>query len=428
MRGPNSLARRVALSVAFGSLLSGVVVALVTGVVSNRLARIEEDRHLRDAAGTLAYELEVKKYDPAFAASDETQELAHTGIVIAIFEGRRFLAGNTAIPYVTPGACTDAGKQRVCAVPAGHWVSIAARDRLLTREHREVSTRAALLALALTGLLSTGVAIALAYAAIKPLDQLARAVQRLPAHEDGEADLGPDDRVAEVDTLRATLKSVFDRLRRALAESRRFAGNAAHQLRTPLTTIIGELDLALETPSDAGRVETHRARLAAARLATLIDRLLILAGPDDSVPGSAELSLLDALEDALDMLPAALRERVSVASPPEAALRLRGDSAQLVNAIVCALENALQFSAGPVHVSLAPQGRALLLAIEDEGPGVADAERAFAPSYGPQGERTGHGIGLAVIARVTAIHGGAARFAPRTAGARLEMTFARVDS
>jgi signal transduction histidine kinase len=107
----------------------------------------------------------------------------------------------------------------------------------------------------------------------------------------------------------------------------------------------------------------------------------------------------------------------------------------LVSAIVSALENALKFSSGPVRVSIEAQPEIALLAIEDDGPGVAEHEReqVFKPFYRGSdaltGRIPGHGIGLAVIARVAAAHGGVARFARREAGhgARLEMTFTRAE-
>ena len=423
---PQSLVGRVALSVHVGSLVAGTIVALVTGVLSDRLAQVQEDRHLRDEAGTLAFELQVKGYDPVYAATDETEELAHTGIVVAIFGQGRFVAGHSALAFVAPGTCVDAGSMRACAVSAGRWVAIAARDRSLTRDYRALSARAALIAVLLTSLLSAGAAFALAYAAVKPLDRLASAVQRVPADARGVVELGDHEGFDEVDALRAALRSTFEQLRQALGHARNFAGNAAHQLRTPLATIIGELDLALEAGDEQGRLETIRARLAALRLSTLIDRLLILAGPDDAVQGSTEVALLDVVEDALETLPESARQRVAYEG---AYVTLRADPALLVSAIVSALENSLKLSLGTVRVYVEAHGDVALLAVQDDGPGVTALvrEQLSAPLYRARQARAGHGIGLAVIARVTALHGGSAHFVEGATGARLEMTFARAD-
>jgi signal transduction histidine kinase len=409
------------LSVVFGSLLSGSIVALVTGLVSDRLARSQEDGHLRAAAATLAFELQVKGYDPVYAATDEAKELAHTGIAVAIFEGDHYVAGELAIPPVAPGACVDVAYRRVCAVLAGRWVTLAARDRMLTRVHRELTARSSGIALIIMSLLSTGIALALAYAAVKPLDELARAVQHLPAHEQGTVDLGHEVGVQEVDALRSSLQVAFDDLCRVLAQSRNFAGDAAHQLRTPLATIIGELELALEAPGERGRQQTARAHAAALRLSALIDRLLILVGPDEAIPATTPVSLQDVVGVALDTLPETARARIDCEST---FVELPADPGLLAIAIVSALENSLEFSSGRVRVSVGSREEYALVAVEDDGPGIPtrDRERLLQLEEPPS---TDCGIALAVIARVTARHGGALRFAERAAGTRLEMTFAR---
>ncbi|MET0391096.1 MAG: HAMP domain-containing sensor histidine kinase [Polyangiales bacterium] len=430
---PRSLAGRVALSVAFGSLLSGTVVAVVTGILSSRMAHTQEDNDLRDAAGMLVFALQNKHYDPPLAAADQTQEQAHAGIVVAVFdhdgsyEDGDFVAGHPEIPFVPAGECTDVGIARICAAPAGPWVAIAARDRSHTREHAELSTRAAVIAVLLTSLLSTGIALALAHAAVRPLETLARAVQRVTTQASGEVELGPAAGVKEVDALRSTLQSALERLGRALTQARHFAGDAAHQLRQPLVTISHELDAALAIPGLEGREERLRARRVAERLSTLVDRLLILAGPETTVPGASEVSLHAIVNDALETLPDAARRRIEY---QPTALRVLADPALLVSALTSALENALKFSSGAVRIHVTSHEQLALVAVEDDGPGVADRERdqVFAPFFrgreGRTGHVPGHGIGLAVIARVTAVHGGTARFAPCASGARLEMTFA----
>lgn len=425
---PRSLAWRVALSMALGALSSGTVIALVTGLLSDRLLRDQEDRRLRDAAETLAYELEVKKLEPAFAAMDETRELAHTGISIAVFERAQHLAGQRSIPYVDPGACRNTPHTRVCAVAAGPWVVSAARDRALMLEHRQTTTHFASFAVMLTSLLSSLIALLLVRRAVDPLARLARAVQRVPASDPAGADLGSDEGVAEVDALRKSLRSAFDRLGRALDQSHSFAANAAHQLRTPLTTVIGELELALEHLGSEGRDEVARAHAVSRRLSVLLDRLLILARPDERLQTTAQLHLLDAIEDAIAELPEPLRQRVHYEGPP---VQIRADPALVVSAIMSSLDNALKYSAGPVRVLADVRGELACVVVEDEGPGIAEAEReqVFAPFYrgrqGRTGHAPGHGIGLALIARVTALHGGTARFVPRARGACLEMTFMR---
>lgn len=424
---PRSLVGRVALSAALGALFSGTVVAIVTIVLSSRLAHAREDADLHGVAEVLAYALTVKHYNPERAAQDQRQEHAHAGISVAVFESDRRAAGEPLISRVTPETCEDLADARACAVSAGPWIAVAARDRTFLSEQAGVSTRAASTAVILASVLSSMLALAFAYTAVKPLKNLARAVQGVPVIERGEAALGPNVGVREVDALRTTLQSLFDRHARALAQSRSFADHAARQLRDPLATIVRELDRTLERGAEPALEERSRARRVAARLSELVDRLLILASPHDALSNSHMISLQRSVAQAIETLPEAARQRIACEGPD---IEIRSDPALLVSAIVSALKNALKYSAGAVQVRIEPHANLVTLAIEDDGPGVSAAEREqlFLPFY--RGRQTpgrhvpGHGIGLAVIARVTQVHGGTARFEERERGARLEMTFA----
>jgi signal transduction histidine kinase len=407
---PRSLAQRVVLSVVLGSLLAGVIVAGVTVVLANRLAREQEDHHLLAAAGTLAFELDVKRYDPLYAVADETRELAHTGMLVALFESGRLLAGAASLPFVPPGTCQSTPSLRVCAVGAQRWVALAGRSHTRLRAHSDVTLKAAVTALLGTSLLSTGLALLLAFAAVKPLDKLTRALSQLPVHAREDPDLGPASGVYEVDTLRASLQAALNASRRALARSRSFTGDAAHQLRTPLATLIAELDLALEGVDDASKGECTRARLEATRLSTLIDRLLILANPEDAIQLSTSVSLTQLVEVAIEALPEQERTRVERSGH---SVTLEADPTLLLTAIVGALESALECSSGSVRVVTRPATDSDTLSIEDDGPSFTGPE---------QGARAGDGVWLAVVRRVTALHGAEAHLE----GSKLELRFPRL--
>lgn len=424
---PRSLVGRVALSAALGALVSGTVVALVTIVLSSRLAHAREDADLHGVARVLAYALTVKHYSPEHAAEDQQQEHAHAGISVAVFDRDQRAAGEPWISRVAPDTCADLTQARACAVTAGSWIAVAARDRAFLSEQASLSTRAAITAVLLASVLSSMLALGFAVAAVDPLEQLARAVRGVPVVERGEAALGPNAGVREVDALRATLQSAFDRRARALAQSRSFSDQAARQLRQPLATIVRELDRTLARPAEPALEERSRARRVAARLSDLVERLLILASPHDLHTADAQVSLRRSVAQALETLPETSRQRIECHGPDSL---IRSDPALLVSAIVSALENALKYSTGAVQVRIEPEAKLVTLAIEDDGPGISAAEREqlFLPFY--RGKQTqgryipGHGIGLAVIARVTQVHGGTARFGERERGARLEMTFA----
>lgn len=427
---PKSVAGRVALAAGTSIALGGLSVALVAGLLAERFSRAREDEHLRGAATTLALELSEPGADPAWIAVDEDRELAHTGMRVAIFEGRTFVAGDRTLGPVSVGTCEDRGALRACAIEAGALAAIVARAPAALDEQRETTVLALAIAVVLVALLGAIAARGIARLSVAPLARLRAAVERVREEDPTPLDLGEDEGVAEVDALRASLTSALARLTVALSQARRFSADAAHELRTPLTAIIGELDLAAErSPSDDARDSIERASRTAARLATLVDRLLVLARTNARLDAAERVELLEVVEDAREALPPAERARVNLDA--RAAVELLGDRTLLVSMVANALENAVKHGCGAVTVTIDRAGDLARVTVADEGPGVPseERERVFAPFYRTRASRAGdvpgHGVGLALIAHVAALHGGSARFAPQSAGARFEIILPR---
>ena len=106
-----------------------------------------------------------------------------------------------------------------------------------------------------------------------------------------------------------------------------------------------------------------------------------------------------------------------------------GDVAVLRSALSNAIENALKYSRGEVRVSVAEDGEAVVVRVDDDGPGLGaeGRERAFEPFYRSPRQRAnpGHGVGLALIAHVVRAHRGQVRFLDDEPGAKLELRFPR---
>lgn len=422
-----SLATRIAWATALMVPLSGAVVVLVSWLIAGSMAADAEDARLRDAGSVFARELEEEGADPDAIAIDEADELLHTGIRVAVLEDGRHLAGDAALGIVEAGRCRDQRELRVCGVRASHRVAVVGRARALGRAGGELVLPAGLFAVLVTSLLGGAIAYGLGRRLAAPVTRLHDAVRRVSAEDPASAELGTDEGVAEIDALRGALIRAFRDLGAALARERRFARDAAHELRTPLTLVLGELELVAEQLDGTDREAVLRARRVAARLATLVERLLLLARPGEAV-AHEPVELLEVIEDVLDALPEALRARVRVDIEPT---ELEGDRVLLAALLGNAIENALKFSSGEVRVGLAREATRVVLSIEDDGPGVppAERERVFSPFYRTSDARAGgaggHGIGLALIAHAAMLHGGEARFVDVPRGARLEVTLAR---
>jgi two-component system OmpR family sensor kinase len=274
---PRSLSTRVAIMTALSVVVASTSVAVISQWIADRLAHASEDRTLSDAAETFALELTEPASNPVTAAADETRELAHAAIRIAVFEGDTLIAGDPKLTLVTPGTCRDVAVLRTCARPARNWIAVVARDQRLLHDQQRVLSFASALAVLLTSVLGVLAAMAIARVVTEPMDQLTQAVGRVPDQDPGSAALGPPSNLVEVDALRDTLQATFVRLGNALMQSRRFASDAAHELRTPLATLIGELELTAEQANSQSQAELAHALKLTRRMSTLLDRLLILA-------------------------------------------------------------------------------------------------------------------------------------------------------
>lgn len=407
-----TLLSRVTRGAALFALASALLAALVTSALTELLVQREEDRRLRDAAVVLADEFPTGKEDIAATVADELRETNHMALVFAVFDGQRWLAGDSQLLAPVADGCRDALELRACTVTSASGLRVVAAGR-------RAQTR---IWLAVAAVLSVLVATVLALVTSRPLARtLVAPLTRLRDHlehlQPGQKpDLGQREGVEEIDSLRETLAQLLQRLSAALAQAERFAANAAHELRTPLTAIRGQLEL-LESQDPA----VPRVRQSVARLETLVERLLVLATPADVRPAVLEsLSLRDAVEDAIASIPDA--QRVELKVEDDSVLRADGMLVQVM--LSNALQNATRFGSH-VRVTVSHAGPLARVLIEDDGPGIPPEERVRVFEAFHRLAPGGHGLGLALIAHLTKRYGGSARFLDAEKGARLELTMAR---
>jgi signal transduction histidine kinase len=425
-----SLAARVARSATLAAVLSALLAAVVTSGVGSFLLQKEEDRRLFEAARDLVYLLGASTSDPAQVAltlRHEQEETEHAGTRFRVsWQSGQFMAGDLADERVEPGQCSTrtSDQLRVCSVEAPSGALVTAASAHVP--HTSIFFIAALVAAIFAGLVTWLWSVPMVRSAIAPLSRLRARVATIDVDVgDGADQLGSDERVAEVDELRATIRQLLGRVGIALDQAQRFAANAAHELRTPLTAVRAELDLFGEhpgIPADvAGNVATAQGKIA--DLIVLVERLLILAKPRQAPTAPSEIvSLHDVLEDVLRGLEPALADRASLT---EADALVRGDALLLGTLFANALTNALKFGERVlVGVSVA-EGEACI-SVEDDGPGLEESERerVFEPFYRGHGavreRQPGHGLGLALVRHIAESHGGSAAFEPREGrGARL---------
>jgi signal transduction histidine kinase len=269
---------------------------------------------------------------------------------------------------------------------------------------------------------------------IRPLSALRQQVGAIDFARTRSTSLGPAAGVAEVDALRSAITELLERVGRALRQAERFAADAAHELRTPLTAIRGEVELlAEEAPlSPESSASLQRAQKRVVELGILLERLLVLALPDESQWSASELiSLQELAEDLIAVMPESERARVRLLDP-RGDVVVRGDSTLLGLLLSNGLGNALKFGER-VSVSAFEDDGEVVVRMDDDGPGIPPEQRAqvfepFVRLGGQQRPVAGHGLGLALIAHVARRHGGVARFVDGAPGAHLEIRLPRQNA
>jgi signal transduction histidine kinase len=232
----------------------------------------------------------------------------------------------------------------------------------------------------------------------------------------------------EVGRLAGTMNEMLARLQTAHERQRRFVGDAAHELRSPVANILTQLEVGL-----AHRKDTDWVRLAQAvhrdgvRLDQLSEQLLVLSRADADAAGHpAEAVDLDELVLAeVEALRA--RGKVKVELPQFSAARLAARPEDLRMVVRNLLDNAERHATQIVTVSLLTTQNNAELVIADDGAGIPldYRERIFERFYRMDSARDRHsggaGLGLAIVRDVVLGYGGTAWVADSAAGAEVHV-------
>jgi signal transduction histidine kinase len=217
------------------------------------------------------------------------------------------------------------------------------------------------------------------------------------------------------------MNALLARLDVAFGAQARFTAEAAHELRTPVTVMLGELDVTLRrarTP-EAYRETLATVRESVERLRALVEGLNMLARVD---AGQAEQLREPVAAAEVARRAAAAEARALEAAGCPLAVEVAGDATLRVHAalVESALANLLRNAAahapgGPVTLRVSAEGGRVAFTVDDAGPGVPPAEReAVFDRFARGGEarrrhRAGLGLGLPLAREVARRHGGDCR-------------------
>ncbi|MDE2604773.1 MAG: sensor histidine kinase N-terminal domain-containing protein [Burkholderiales bacterium] len=250
---------------------------------------------------------------------------------------------------------------------------------------------------------------------LAPLRRLRQAVS-----DRSHLDLSPiplDDVPGEVRPLVQEVNDLLGRLARTFDFQNRFVADAAHQLKTPVSGLKAQIELALrETQPERLRHSLDQLYISADRLSRLVRQLLSLARNEPGALHSLNLQPLDlhafALEVSMEWVPHALRRGIDLGfEGPDTPLVIDADGDRLRELLNNLIDNAIRYSqaGGRVTVRTAPAaGGECLLAVSDDGPRIPPQERdrVFERFHRLLGTpEDGSGLGLAIVSEIATLHG-----------------------
>ncbi|TWP48578.1 HAMP domain-containing protein [Lentzea tibetensis] len=256
-----------------------------------------------------------------------------------------------------------------------------------------------------------------------PVERMRIAAASLPRGERLPVPASKD----ELQALAEALNALLARRDEATERLTRFTGDAAHELRSPVTSVRAQAEVAVAHPDPDFSIEVLESVVEESqRLSSLVDALLILARADTGeLPRAEGVDLVLEAEAAIARLDSDLVVRLT--APPSACL-VSATRSEVELVIDNLLRNAARYAQTLVTVSVLPAGREVRLMVDDDGHGIPPEHRTrvFDRFYRVEEHRGrssgGFGLGLALVAHLVRRRRGSVRAGESpSGGARLEI-------
>ena len=417
-------------------LLPSLAVLMLAGVYTNYRAamlfvRAAYDRRLADSAlgltthvKLLGGEIHVEAAAQAQAAAVTARaDLAGPSYYSIVAPGGRVLAGNPQLPSAQPGSTNPTYADirlgtRELRLASYRLTTTAGTVTINVAEASDSRARPGQFILASTWLMDfiqVDVTLLLVWVAVhfglRPLTTVRRQIEARSAHE-----LRPLEVTAvpaEVRPLVDALNLLFEMLSEAAHSQRRFVADTAHQLRTPIAGLLGQLELLMREPAAAPlqpRLSVLHEELT--RLAHSANQLLALARADPAANLAAHFETTElkplvekVIEQHFDRSIAGGIDMGAEAKPA----RANGNARLLEDLLGNLVDNALNYTpeGGRITVRCGLQDGSPYLEVEDDGPGIPETERVrvrqrFYRVPGSRGD--GCGLGLAIVEEISRLH------------------------
>lgn len=264
---------------------------------------------------------------------------------------------------------------------------------------------------------------------VAPIKKITKEVKEISSQNLSRR-IDTDESKDELNELSSTFNDLMNRLQESFEIQRRFIANASHELSTPLTSILSQLEITLqnERPASEYKEVINSVYDDVKNLSQLTKGLLEIAKASGTSAG-IEL-LLIRIDELLMKLPSELKKidskyqvELSFDSFPddEDKLLIFGNSDLIYNAVKNIVLNACKYSKAHIaHIGLRFYDNNIEIKIEDDGPGIKeeDLPHILQPFYRGRNinNNPGFGLGLSLASRIIGIHKGALKFENKTEG------------
>jgi signal transduction histidine kinase len=227
----------------------------------------------------------------------------------------------------------------------------------------------------------------------------------------------------EISALARTMNEMLERVEYGHAAQRRFVGDASHELRSPLASIISALEVAQAYPDELDdELRTGILIPEAYRMQDLVDDLLLLTRADERglTVRNDEVHLEELAREEALRLKRETTHKISVRRSEDATVL--GDPGGLARVLRNLLDNAVQHTKSLIEIDIQRQQSAVIVAVSDDGPGIppGDRQRAFDRFVRLDSARTreggGSGLGLSIVAEIVTAHNGTVQISDRPGG------------
>jgi two-component system OmpR family sensor kinase len=351
--------------------------------------------------------------------------------LIGADELRRAVRQTILVEHGRPPSLDSPVRLIATPVRAGRATKVVVVGALL--DDRNEALHRLVVLLFICGPIALALAVAAGYgvakAALRPVEAMRHEASKLSATDAGGR-LPVPPAHDEIARLGASLNEMLTRLEAAFERERSFVSDASHELRSPLSILRTELELALH--EGRSKEELRDAVRSAAeetdRLTRLAEDLLVLARSDrGKLPLRAEnvavARLLETVRMRFAERAAAAGRTITIAVTPSAGggdLTVHADPQRIEQALTNLIDNALRYASSDILIRVAEAEAAVEVHVCDSGAGFSDEflPRAFERFTRADHARSrgGTGLGLAIVAAIAQAHGGTAHARNRIEG------------